>query len=267
MKKLLKWCINNVVVFIVGFVIIITCILLLFDKLDVSAFLGINPNNDWLGYLGAVLGGLFTLIGVLLTINYENGKKKEEQSLQFKPIIQPCLDSDNNYEGFEEEVSIKQNNMKLGKSEQCVTLILKNKGRGETKNFKINSVNILESSSNLDLEVNYDKKQYPISDVEIIPEGYLTIKYMIPNSIINNDKNPIKGYIIIKTIVKYSDFIEFYEYEENYIIKIMIQDRNSIDVYDNKKGKKYDHAIKCFRDEDFKIKIKSSMKKINNDIK
>ena len=181
--------------------------LFILDVIDISNLIGINSTNDWFSYFGAVIGGLLTFIGVLMTINYENSKKKEEQSLQYKPIIQPSLNDEDYYEGFETEVIIKQENIEYNKEMQKIVLQLKNKGRGETKNFEIKSIKVIESSTNLELFVDYEDNNELISDVEIIPEGNFAIYYSFPNSIITNNKKTIDGYVIIETIVKYLSLI------------------------------------------------------------
>ena len=73
---------------------------------------------------------------------------------------------------------------------------------------------------------------------------------------------PLNGFVIIDTMVRYRDFVEQYEYEDSFLMKVMIEDRNSKAYYKNKKGKKYSHDVKCFRDKKFRIKIKSNFKKV-----
>jgi len=262
MKRIKKIIRNNKNIFkIVVCVFAITILLFIFDVINISNLIGINSAN-WFSYFGAVIGGLLTFIGVLTNINYENSKKKEEQSLQYKPIIQPCLNDNKYFEGFGAEVIFKQEKIEYNKKMQRIVLQLKNKGRGETKNFEVKSVKIIETSSNIDLFVDSENNNELVSDVEIIPDGNFVIYYSFPKSIITNNKKTINEYVIIETIVKYKDYVEYYEYENHFLIKVLIKDKNSIDYYKNKKGGKYNHDVNYFKDKRFKIKIKSSFEKV-----
>ena len=53
-----------------NFLIIVLAILLLFAGYLYKVYL--DPNVDYLAYAGAIVGGLFTVVGVTMTINYEN---------------------------------------------------------------------------------------------------------------------------------------------------------------------------------------------------
>lgn len=47
----------------------------------------LETSNDWIGFWGGYLGGLFTLIGVLITINFSKTDTYEKQRLSVIPYI------------------------------------------------------------------------------------------------------------------------------------------------------------------------------------
>ena len=52
-----------------------------------SVFNWLETSNDWIGFWGGYLGGLFTLIGVLITINFSKTDSNEKQRLSVIPYI------------------------------------------------------------------------------------------------------------------------------------------------------------------------------------
>lgn len=47
----------------------------------------LETSNDWIGFWGGYLGGLCTLIGVLITINFSKSDSNEKQRLSVIPYI------------------------------------------------------------------------------------------------------------------------------------------------------------------------------------
>ena len=74
MKKLLKKIPTKIPT---NILIIFLAILLLFAGYLYKVYLDLNV--DYLAYAGAIVGGLFTVVGVTMTINYENDIRKEDQ--------------------------------------------------------------------------------------------------------------------------------------------------------------------------------------------
>lgn len=95
-KNILKWIKNNRKLLIVSSIMIVVTVLvipLLVNGLLTSSisapFINNTTNSDWLGfwgsYLGAIFGGIATLLGVKLTID----KMDEQKKLEVVPIIMP----------------------------------------------------------------------------------------------------------------------------------------------------------------------------------
>ena len=62
--------VKNIFLVIVG-IIIISIILVAVDLWNVTEYIPLSHDYDWLAFIGAVLGGMLTLIGVILTLKYQ----------------------------------------------------------------------------------------------------------------------------------------------------------------------------------------------------
>lgn len=52
-----------------------------------SVFKWMSIDNDWIGFWGAYLGGLFTLVGVFLTLRHSRKAENEKQKISKRPYI------------------------------------------------------------------------------------------------------------------------------------------------------------------------------------
>ena len=90
------------------FVLSLTIILIPIIFLTPSKF-GILQKNDaqtWVSYAGGIIGGIFTLIGVILTIEDQYEQKKEDLANEHQPYLTTI------YGKFYETVNIKNINRK-----------------------------------------------------------------------------------------------------------------------------------------------------------
>ena len=67
--------------------VIITAPIILAVLVSLPIFKSIAVNNDWIGFWGAYLGGLFTLLGVIITIKYYRYSFEEERRMSVIPYI------------------------------------------------------------------------------------------------------------------------------------------------------------------------------------
>lgn len=78
---------KDVVVSFVGIITITLLLLLLvtvFEKLNIHVS---GSREMWIGLIGALLGGAYTLIGVKLTLTYQEKSDNEKQRLENMPIL------------------------------------------------------------------------------------------------------------------------------------------------------------------------------------
>lgn len=80
--------------------------------------------GDYLAYTGSIIGGGLTLLGVSLTISFQEAQRKEDLALQYKPILRIEKATDER----ERKIITKHENGKIYFNLLCY---VKNVGRGE----------------------------------------------------------------------------------------------------------------------------------------
>lgn len=123
MKKEIK---NYIII-----VCLLTIIALCFDL--IARMLGLNTNYDLLGFLGALIGGFITYLGVKMTLDYQRKSDNENRRLSLLPYFNYEISHDN-YCGGE---LIKEVSTNVCETEQKVpyfhlyfNLTIKNEGIG-----------------------------------------------------------------------------------------------------------------------------------------
>lgn len=70
------------------------CLLLvLADLYDITRYIPLSKNYDWLGFMGAIVGGGSTLAALVLTIEHERKLNKENSRLSNIPILKIEIES------------------------------------------------------------------------------------------------------------------------------------------------------------------------------
>ena len=81
---------TKVILGIIVFIVILALIPFVMDWIIIGSNFPSNINNsDWVGflgsYIGAVLGALVSLAGIIITIKYTNEQNKLDRELQIRP--------------------------------------------------------------------------------------------------------------------------------------------------------------------------------------
>lgn len=71
-----------------------TFALLCIFTLIVFIFFNFEVFEVWLGFIGAILGGLFTMLGVLLSLAYSEKSREDEYLNRIIPFIKACKNND-----------------------------------------------------------------------------------------------------------------------------------------------------------------------------
>lgn len=262
--KVFLWILNiaKYLLIIGGAVIIFFTIPVIFEKvilfLENKKIISSEIKRTYIEFYGGVLSGLFTLVGVLITIKYERNVKKEEDLVTYKPILAvEGINFDVNCSvrevglsmGFSSSISdpdkekkqekfykqMKENNPKY-------RLIIRNKGRAETFNavlekFEVASVN-WEKETNL--YSNYSGGQYV---GEILKDGYFGIDVNLPNYLFMPEKmEGILWYELrTNTVITYSDMFDKrkYQYTIHTVYKVVIDQYQEEQPYFYKDKYKY----------------------------
>lgn len=148
------------------FVIIFLTLPILFEEIIATLIknkiMTVNLDSVYLDFYATILSGIFTLIGVVITIKHENNIKKKDETITYKPIL--AVDGINkNINCMVREVGLgmgySSSNSDPDRERKCedffelqksnnpkYRLYIKNKGRGETFNavledFEVASAN------------------------------------------------------------------------------------------------------------------------------
>lgn len=164
-------------------------------------FIPSEKQDVWISFYSALIGGVLTLIGVGLTIQYTDDTRKEDLrrkereqreeyekrnleikinlSAQYKPILTIALDSDysiiksgvSKYNGFyinnilslNDKVEMQHNEKRIS-----ISLLLLNVGRGEAKNLKISSSILCPYGNEWRTEVRRYKEIYTSNGLNLM---------------------------------------------------------------------------------------------------
>lgn len=173
----------KIIISIIIFVIIVPFLINLMFKVYLMDFLSAEWNaGDLLTFYGSIIGGVITLLGVVITLDNNAKQTKMDDDVKYRPILR--LDSvngewnnimgrrnvgisfpfialnDDIYENAKREVFHEQ------MSEVCdFHLIFKNKGRGEATDASFEDVRIYDISWDEKSHLSIDSKQLIIGEL------------------------------------------------------------------------------------------------------
>lgn len=78
---------KNLISIIISLLAVIVLLLVL-DICDITRFIPLSKNYDWLSFGGAIIGGVLTFIGVYITIKNQNREEKERIRLSAMPLLE-----------------------------------------------------------------------------------------------------------------------------------------------------------------------------------
>lgn len=88
---------KNILLLVIVFIVIVLFFILL-DLFNIRKFISFTDNYDWLGFMGAflgsVIGGLITYLGVYLSLKYQENADNEKNRLSIIPILEYELSYD-----------------------------------------------------------------------------------------------------------------------------------------------------------------------------
>lgn len=122
-------------------------------------FIKPEDTGAWLGFYGSVLGGVLTFGGVWWTIKDNREQKTEELKIQYKPIV---LLSDSDVKDEKGYINNPKDSTNL--THGYFFLQLKNIGRGEAKNIKV------ELTANKEISATFFKLYY-LREISVIGQS------------------------------------------------------------------------------------------------
>ena len=177
--------------------------------------------GDLLSYYGSLLGGIITLVGVVMTLNYQTKQSEADDAIKYKPIIK-LASVENEYSDFiaNRELSVRfpvwyfnDDSLRVQKEKtfeeqmKCITsfhVLLKNKGRGEAVDVSLDSVKIEEVSWDDDSKL-YIASNMPLSMGDILVDEKADVIINFPNYLFLKDENTSQNLIRIELKLSYND--------------------------------------------------------------
>lgn len=228
--------------------------------IEVLKCLKIIPSNydeRLLNSYSTILGGLITLVGVWMTIKYENKAKNEENLIIYKPILEVC--------GVNEDITCLLREVSLGMSYYSSNsdpdreqkqkkfyeqqrdnikyrILLQNKGRGETFNTVLDCFELVEISWDKDNTIlsGNSGRQYV---GEILKDGYFGIDVNLPKYLFMPEKLEGRLWHELRAniIINYSDMFDKmkYQYRIHLIAKVSVEKFEENQPYFYKENLKY----------------------------
>ena len=179
--------------------------------------------GDLLSFYGAVLGALITLIGLVVTLNYQSKQARKDDEIKYKPILKlKSVESEYNgfmgrreleilfpYHSFNgDEFKVQKENYFYKQMEETSDfhLIFQNKGRGEAIEVSLDCAEIKEvdwdQSSHL-----YIGTSVPLSLGEILVDESVDIIISLPNFLFLKE-GQINNHIWLYLTVSYDDMLQ-----------------------------------------------------------
>ena len=69
-------------------ILLFSLIFIVADLMNITTYIPLSRNYDWLAFWGAILGGLATLIGVYFTIKGQSETDKENRRISSLPVLE-----------------------------------------------------------------------------------------------------------------------------------------------------------------------------------
>lgn len=158
-KKYLRY-----IIIFCGIVFIITIILVLLDLLDITKYIHLSKEYDWLAYIGTVLAGIGTMLGIYLTFS----QSQEIEKNNVKPWIKVSKVDSDIFDLAYFFIHKECNKKSIGRS---IVIKLENAGNRELTNLRLNETKEdgfyqsaafdgfvspgLNSKENIMIELNY----------------------------------------------------------------------------------------------------------------
>ena len=177
--------------------------------------------GDLLSYYGSLLGGIITLVGVVMTLTYQTKQSERDDSIKYKPILKfssvenTCPEFISQREvfvrfpllSFKDDVYSEAKKQRFEEQMKCVTsfhVLLENKGRGEAVDVSLDNVKLEEVSWDDDSNL-YIASSMPLSMGDILVGEKADILVTLPNYLFLKSENVGQNHIRIVLELSYND--------------------------------------------------------------
>lgn len=227
---------NKKIIILVSFILVV--IVPIFINLSFKVYLAPLFTAEWgagdlLSYYGSLLGGIITLVGVVMTLNYQTKQSEMDDLIKYKPILK-VTSVENTYPGFigchefkvysKDDINKKARESLFEKQMESVTsfhIILENKGRGEAVDVSLNSVNIAEVSWDDESNIcTTSSTPSPMGDILVNEKVDIIITF--PDYLFLKDDAFDQNNILIELKISYNDMFRRSERELKLLLDFQI---------------------------------------------
>lgn len=245
------------IMMIVLYIVIPMFIYAFFRHLVVKGYVTQDYGTTLINFLGSIIGGTITLIGVVITINYQEKLTQKENSIKYKPILEfagfnynyPCkvreigfsLQYPGSINKVNEDSDAEKFYNQLKNEDTVFNIAIKNNGRGETYSTVLDSYRIKDVNwdSEPNIYANISPKQYI---GEITSNEMFGINIILPSHLFIKEKLENSSRYLIRTeiIINYSDMFnrQKYQYTLNINFEVIVKDYEET-MYPYKPGFRY----------------------------
>lgn len=158
------------------FIFLATIILIILDLCDVTQYVHLSNNYDWLSYFGTVLVGFFTIITALITINQNNVFENNRVKPSFKVLKTNSTSFSSNLTFYNSKCN--RNNVDIN-----IKVKIVNDSKNELKNLYLKSVYNKKKFFYND----YDDNGFIASTINSNDSLIVSIFFVMPVCLIKND--------------------------------------------------------------------------------
>ena len=147
MKTILK----TIFYIFIGLLLLFLVPYLIARMMNISYFSWIKISNDWIGFWGSYFGGILTLIGVFLTIQYSKNEGNKKQKLLIRPYLSITMTENvldmPNYLGLAGNIDeVERGECYLYIAELNIHAIMRNVGLGTAVQLVIRDMQLLDKT-------------------------------------------------------------------------------------------------------------------------
>ena len=171
--------------------------------------------GDLLSFYGAVLGALITLIGLVVTLDYQSKQARKDDDVKYRPILKIRQEKRDRKTLAGISDLIKEEKLKIsfpgledsrynwhGYSKN-IKLLLENKGRGEATNVSLDAAYVRNASWDEDSHLNF-RASFPIFLGEILVSESVLFNISVPERIFLK-QDFWENSISIELVISYDD--------------------------------------------------------------
>lgn len=215
---------NKKIIILVSVILVV--IVPIFINLSFKVYLAPLFTAEWgagdlLSYYGSLLGGIITLVGVVMTLNYQTKQSEADDAIKYKPIIK-LASVENTYPkfiglreffvrfpflSFKDDIYSEGKKALFEEQMKSVTsfhVLLENKGRGEAVDVSLDSVKLKEVSWDDDSNLSI-ASSLPLSMGDILVGEKVDVLITIPNYLFLKSENTNQNHIWIEVRLSYND--------------------------------------------------------------